>query len=173
MPEYYNRDDLENTPVSLKKNDDVQGAGRAYPEQGPYYSPAADNREIYPQNVQNGYYGAPYQTKFCKFCGGKIPFDAVVCTLCGRQVEPLAGANQPQPQIIIRNDNVNNVQYGRRKNKWVAVALCFFLGVFGFHRFYEGKILSGLLYFFTAGLFGIGWLVDLIILLCKPNPYFV
>lgn len=28
-------------------------------------------------------------TKFCKHCGGKIPSDAVLCTLCGRQVEEL------------------------------------------------------------------------------------
>ena len=27
--------------------------------------------------------------KFCKHCGGKIPADAVVCTLCGRQVEEM------------------------------------------------------------------------------------
>jgi len=30
----------------------------------------------------------------------------------------------------------------------------------------------GLLYLFTGGLFGIGWLVDLILLLFKPNPYY-
>ena len=28
-------------------------------------------------------------TKFCKHCGGKIPADAVVCPLCGRQVEEM------------------------------------------------------------------------------------
>ena len=27
------------------------------------------------------------KTKFCKFCGEKIPEDAVMCTHCGRQVE--------------------------------------------------------------------------------------
>ena len=29
------------------------------------------------------------KTKFCKFCGEKIPDDAVMCTHCGRQVEQL------------------------------------------------------------------------------------
>ena len=118
-------------------------------------------------------------TKFCKHCGGKIPSDAVLCTLCGRQVEAIAQPAQ-QPQIIINNDNINtntNTNIvgagGRAKNKWVAVLLCLFLGEFGIHRFYEGKIGTGLLYLFTLGLCGVGVLVDLIILLFKPNPYYV
>lgn len=36
-----------------------------------------------------------------------------------------------------------------------------FLGLFGVHRFYMGKIITGVLYFFTGGLFGVGWLYDL------------
>ena len=59
------------------------------------------------------------------------------------------------------------------KNKWVALLLCVFLGWFGVHKFYEGKILFGIVYLFTFGLFGIGWIVDIIILLFKPNPYCV
>ena len=57
------------------------------------------------------------------------------------------------------------------KNKWVSFFLCFFLGFLGAHKFYEGRILLGILYVCTAGLFGIGIVVDLIILLFKPNPY--
>lgn len=117
-------------------------------------------------------------TKFCKFCGEKIPADAVVCTHCGRQVEEL---NNSQPNIVINNTNQNTntntnqnfVTGGNAKNKWVAVLLCFFLGGIGAHKFYEGKIGMGILYLFTCGLFGIGALVDFIRLLFKPNPYFV
>lgn len=58
------------------------------------------------------------------------------------------------------------------KNKWVSFFLCLFLGVFGIHKFYEERILLGLVYIFTAGLFGIGVLIDLIVLLFKPNPYY-
>lgn len=115
-------------------------------------------------------------TKFCKFCGEKIPVDAVVCTHCGRQVEEL---NQAQPNIVINNNNTNTNQNNivaagaNAKNKWVAVLLCFFLGGIGAHKFYEGKIGMGVLYIFTGGLLGFGVLVDFIRLLCKPNPYFV
>ena len=36
-----------------------------------------------------------------------------------------------------------------------------FLGIFGVHRFYMGKIFTGVLYLFTGGLFLLGWLYDL------------
>ena len=84
-----------------------------------------------------------------------------------------------QPNIIINNDNINTntntvvAGMGRAKNKWVAFALCFFLGFLGAHKFYEGKIVLGILYIFTVGFFGIGVLIDLISILCKPNPYYV
>ncbi len=58
------------------------------------------------------------------------------------------------------------------KNKWVSLLLCFFFGVLGVHKFYEGRVLLGVVYIFTMGLFGIGVLVDLVILLFKPNPYY-
>lgn len=51
------------------------------------------------------------------------------------------------------------------KNRTVALILCIFLGIIGAHHFYVGKIGMGVLYFFTFGLFGIGWLVSLISIL--------
>ena len=57
------------------------------------------------------------------------------------------------------------------KDKWVAFLLCLFAGVFGAHKFYEGKVLLGVVYLLTGGICGIGVLIDLIILFFKPNPY--
>lgn len=132
------------------------------------------------QNRQNTPQGGSMPTKFCKSCGGKIAEKAVICPLCGCQVEEMP-ANVQQPQIVINNSNMNTntnqniigAAGGRLKNKWVAFLLCFFLGYLGVHRFYEGKIGSGILYLLTVGLFGIGWLIDCLILLFKPNPYYV
>lgn len=45
-------------------------------------------------------------------------------------------------------------------NHTVAWLLLTFLGVFGVHRFYQGKWLSGLLYFLTGGVFLLGILYD-------------
>ncbi len=42
----------------------------------------------------------------------------------------------------------------------VAWLLQTFAGIFGLHRMYIGKWLSGLLYLVTGGLLGIGWLYD-------------
>lgn len=119
---------------------------------------------------------AQQDTKFCKHCGERIPANAVICTHCGCQVEELKQGGQPN--IVINNTNTNannNVTFagGRVKNKWVAFFLCLFLGFLGAHKFYEGKIGMGIVYLFTIGLFGLGWLIDCITLLFKPNPYYV
>lgn len=42
----------------------------------------------------------------------------------------------------------------------IAWLLLSYLGVFGIHRFYMGKWVSGLVYFFTGGLFLIGYVYD-------------
>lgn len=131
--------------------------------------------------------GTEFEGNFCPNCGKPAGEETVRCSFCGAEVKgsfcPNCGriiertsTEQPavQPQVII-----NHVNYpmpmisGNLKNKWVAFLLCLFLGVLGVHKFYEGKVLMGLVYLFTGGLCGIGWFVDLIVLLCKPNPYTV
>ena len=114
------------------------------------------------------------ETKFCKHCGAQIDADCMVCPKCGKQVEELKAANPGN--IVINNNNtakVTAVVGGTAKRKWVAFFLCLFLGWLGIHRFYEGKIGTGIIWLLTVGLFGIGWIIDLILILLKPDPYYV
>ena len=61
----------------------------------------------------------------------------------------------------------NNKYNSESESKLTAFLLCYFFGYLGVHRFYVGKIGTGILYLFTGGLFGIGILVDLIMILCN------
>lgn len=118
------------------------------------------------------------ETVFCKHCGAEIDADCIICPKCGKQVGEIKTAT---PNIVINNSNNNqnvndNVLLGaiaKRCNKWVAFCLCLFFGWLGAHKFYEGKIGKGVLYLFTVGLFGFGWIIDTIAILFKPNPYYV
>lgn len=147
-------------------------------------------KEISDQAISCPNCGTPInktEKKFCQHCGEQIDKDCVICPKCGKQVGELNG-NKNDGNIIINNNNsasssaaasanaVNGMpsNYGPKpKNKWVAFLLCLFLGYFGVHKFYEGKILMGILYLCTMGCCGVGVIVDLVLILMKPNPYYV
>lgn len=68
-----------------------------------------------------------------------------------------------RPSIKWSNKILINRQVSK-KSRLVTLLLAIFLGIFGAHRFYVGRFASGVLYLCTEGLFGIGVIVDIIII---------
>ncbi len=53
------------------------------------------------------------------------------------------------------------------RNNMTEFLLCLFLGFLGVHKFYRGENKMGVIYALTLGLFGLGWIIDIIILFIK------
>lgn len=87
--------------------------------------------------------------KFCTECGTIINIKAEICPNCGVR------------QFFIPQKNDFETD-----NKWlITLLLCWFLGVFGIHRFYNGHITVGILQILTLGGCGIWVLIDLILII--------
>jgi hypothetical protein len=91
----------------------------------------------------------------CARCGAQVLADAVYCGRCGHPVG--------SPYRHSRYDPEEPVS---AYSGLVALLLCFFLGYLGIHRFYVGKIGTGILWLVTGGIFGVGWLIDLVVIAC-------
>ena len=110
----------------------------------------APGRTFFADDIDDG-----IKRTYCINCGKEVG-DALVCPHCGKRTEK-------DPWKSVRSTSAHNES---DKDKWIAFFLCFFLGGLGAHRFYVGKIGTGILYLFTGGLFGIGTLIDFIMILC-------
>ncbi len=86
---------------------------------------------------------------FCTNCGKEVAEQAVACPGCGLPMNE-SGATGAKSE----------------KSKLVALLLCLFFGVLGVHRFYVGKVGSGIATLLTLGFFGIWPLIDLLIIVC-------
>ncbi|MBD1401534.1 NINE protein [Pelovirga terrestris] len=54
--------------------------------------------------------------------------------------------------------------YGEKTHSLLIGYVLWIFGFMGSHRFYYGRSISGTIYFFTLGLFFIGWIVDLFLI---------
>jgi TM2 domain-containing membrane protein YozV len=90
---------------------------------------------------------------FCRGCGKEIHESAVICPSCGvaQSTRPTAVA----PAAFAATD----------KRILPAFLLCFFVGIFGAHRFYVGKTGTAVAQLFTLGGLGVWTLIDLIMIL--------
>lgn len=118
----------------------------------------------------------------CPICGA--PMEGEVCGYCGYRekmvLQPASGGRdggsslQQMPRFQAPPTQAGMQTPGpvgsgivpgvSRSSRTTALLLCIFLGGAGAHRFYVGKVGTGILYLCTLGLCGIGWVVDLILL---------
>ncbi len=123
--------------------------------------------------------GADVSTRYCSYCGREVQRD---------NAQNVAGDNSQQ--TVINNyyygdynsssspnqqTYINNEPAGKQVvivetapaekeglSRLLMFFICLFLGNIGVHHFITGNIIMGLVYLFTGGLCGIGWVIDLI-----------
>lgn len=112
-------------------------------------------------------------------------FIALVCLLFAAPAQ--ASFSPPSSQISVeveqnvipkketakkhkKKDSKKRPNQTQEKHFIVAFLLFWFLGFLGIHRFYLGYNGMGVLYLFTAAIFGIGWIIDLILFIVGGLP---
>lgn len=93
---------------------------------------------------------------YCRQCGKEIPAGAKFCTSCGA------------PQDSGTTINARKYEDCSPKSRGLALILACLgcLIIAGIHRFYVGKIGTGILWLLTGGVFGIGTIIDIIMIAC-------
>jgi hypothetical protein len=94
--------------------------------------------------------------RLCEFCTGSVDNTTNKCTGCGapQSTRPVPAATA-QPAAPITTNH----------NRMVIALVCWFLGVFGVHRFMTGHVGIGVLQLLTVGMCGIWTLIDLFMLI--------
>ena len=124
--------------------------------------------------------GAPLEGATCSYCGYVEPQETQNSRMENGYVNPQdvnnngyanpQGANNNGYGTEVFTNSVPvypNQQYAQPsspKSKMLALVLCFLVGYLGIHRFYVGKYGTGIVWFVTAGCFGFGWVVDIIMI---------
>jgi TM2 domain-containing membrane protein YozV len=92
---------------------------------------------------------------FCQNCGKQMPEQATFCPNCGH----------PAQRPAVTSPGFRPDKPVSTRSRLAALLLCLFLGGLGVHRFYVGKIGTGIAMIFTLGGLGIWVLIDLIMII--------
>jgi TM2 domain-containing membrane protein YozV len=96
--------------------------------------------------------------KFCADCGNPISASQHFCSACG------ASLSEHETRDASHHPIDSGQKLTSPKSGSLTLLLCLFLGSLGVHRYYIGKIWTGLLMLLTLGGFGLWVLIDLILI---------
>jgi TM2 domain-containing membrane protein YozV len=100
---------------------------------------------------------APGRRVFCPDCGAPMAADDRYCASCrwdAQNPENPAGRGLPS--------SPRNLGPPSDKSRMTTLLLCVFAGFLGLHRFYVGRVGSGVLWLASFGLLSVGWIYDLV-----------
>ena len=119
--------------------------------------PAEESVPQPPREIPAGWYPDPEGRPQSRYWDGDSWTDQVGPAL--PQAAPPAQPMFPRVELDAEGRPVSD------RSRLAATLLCFFLGVFGVHRFYVGKVGTGVLQIVTFGGLGIWALVDLVLII--------
>ena len=99
----------------------------------------------------------------CKYCG------SLQDVITKEEVERETNEESKNESIVKSDKDAGFADFMKKQAKKTLILLlvCFFAGVYGVHKFMEHKIVLGIIYVFTFGLFGIGLFIDIVKLAIK------
>lgn len=105
---------------------------------------------------------------FCRNCGKEIDVSVKFCPFCGASQDMDKKESYLQKNIQVGENSSARRSEVSSKNRLIAALLAFFLGWLGVHRFYVGKVGTGILQILTCWcLIGEVWaLIDFIFIIC-------
>ncbi|WP_343246726.1 TM2 domain-containing protein [Diplocloster hominis] len=124
--------------------------------------------------------GAPVENGVCTYCGAVVSTPQAAAGPQYQGVDQAGQQNQQpdyqqqgsqqqgyqqqfgQQQNYTQMNPMQNTALKSPKSKTTTLILAIFLGWIGVHRYYVGKVGTGLLYTFTIGIFYVGWIVDIV-----------
>ena len=101
---------------------------------------------------------------YCPECGYQLMYDQYQPQPRRESAPPPQYQPQTPPPYYAGGQQYTTVT--SHKSRLAALLLAIFFGYFGVHRFYAGKIGTGILWALTGGFFLIGYIVDIILLAC-------